>query len=106
MKPSSSCRKRIGRVSPFQLYSTCSPCRSARTTRRYSRNAFGFTGSKPITRIAVWPVPIPRNTRPGAIRLMLAMEWAVTGAMRVPAIATPVPSWIVDVCCAARAIVA
>ena len=42
-------------------------------------------------------------TRPGAIWLMVAMEWAVTGAMRLLGIATPVPRTIDVVCSAARA---
>jgi hypothetical protein len=46
----------------------------------------------PITRMAVWPVPMPRNTRPGASWLIEAIECAVTGASRVGATATPVPS--------------
>ena len=54
-------------------------------------------GLKFITRMAVCPVPMPRKTRPGAMRLMEAMECAVTGAMRVPAMATPVPSRMVEV---------
>ena len=40
---------------------------------------------------------MPRNTRPGARRLIDAMECAVTGARRVGAIATPVPSLMRDV---------
>ena len=59
-----------------------------------------------MTRIAVWPVPMPRKVLPGAIRLMEAIECAVTGAMRVPGIATPVPSLIRLVLCAASASVA
>ena len=37
---------------------------------------------------------MPRNVRPGASRLIVAMLCAVTGAIRVPVIATPVPSLI------------
>ena len=59
-----------------------------------------------MTRMAVWPLPMPRNTRPGARRLIEAIEWAVTGAVRVPGIATPVPIWIVRVFAAASASVA
>ena len=33
-----------------------------------------------MVRMAVWPVPRPRKTRPGAISLMDAMAEAVTGA--------------------------
>ena len=63
-------------------------------------------GFMPMTRMAVWPVPIPRKTRPGASRLTEAIEWAVTGAIRVPGMATPVPSLIREVFCAATASVA
>ena len=94
------------RVAPFRVYSTSSPASRPRTTRTYSRNTGALIGSNPMTRIAVWPVPIPRNVRPGAIRFTVAMECAVTGAIRVPTIATPVPSWIREVRCAARASVA
>jgi hypothetical protein len=37
---------------------------------------------------------------------MVAIEWAVTGAIRVPAIATPVPSLMLRVLTAANARVA
>ena len=60
-------------------------------------------GGIPITRMAVCPVPIPKKTRPGAMRLIDAIECAVTGATRTPGIATPVPKRILVVCCAARA---
>ena len=60
----------------------------------------------PMIRMAVCPVPIPKKVRPGAIALIDAIEWAVTGAIRVPAIATPVPMRIRDVCAAAKAITA
>ena len=93
----------MSRVSPFKLYCTSSPASSARTTRRYSRKGLGFIGFMPITRIAVWPVPRPKNTRPGASAAMLAMEWAVTGAIRVGAMETPVPSLIREVLTAANA---
>ena len=63
-------------------------------------------GFMPMTRMAVCPVPMPRKTRPGAIRLIEAIECAVTGAMRVPGIDTPVPSLMRDVCWAASAMVA
>ena len=56
-----------------------------------------------MTRIAVWPVPMPRNTRPGASLLMVAIECAVTGASRTPATDTPVPSRMREVLAAASA---
>ena len=59
-----------------------------------------------MTRIAVLPAPNPRNVRPGASALMVAMLPAVTGAGRVPVMATPVPRRIRDVRVAARASVA
>ena len=59
-----------------------------------------------MTRIAVWPVPRPRNVRPGASWLIVPMECAVTGAIRVPAIDTPVPMCMRFVFTAASASVA
>ena len=59
-----------------------------------------------MIRIAVLPVPIPQNVRPGASWLIVAIAAAVTGASRVPATATPVPSRIVDVRVAATANIA
>jgi hypothetical protein len=56
--------------------------------------------------MAVLPVPMPRKVRPGASRWMVAMALAVTGASRVGAMATPVPIFIVRVCCATSASVA
>ena len=56
-----------------------------------------------MTRIAVWPVPMPRKMRPGASLLMVAIEWAVTGASRTPATDTPVPSRMREVLAAASA---
>ena len=75
-------------------------------TRKYSRKSRIFMGSMPVTRMAVCPVPMPRKTPPGAIRLIEAIEWAVTGAIRVPGMATPVPSRMRDVLWAASASVA
>ena len=57
----------------------------------------------PIVRHAVCPVPNPNMTRPGASSLIVAMEWAMTGGMRVPTMVTPVPSRIRSVCSAASA---
>ena len=53
--------------------------------------------------MAVFPVPIPRNVRPGARALMVAIDDAVTGAGRVAETETPVPMFIVDVRSAAKA---
>ena len=63
-------------------------------------------GACPIVRIAVLPVPVPKKTRPGARRLIVAMPEAATGASRSPGMASPEPSRIVWVCSAATAIVA
>ena len=63
-------------------------------------------GRRPIVSRAVLPVPTPSSTRPGANWLMVAIEWATVGAMRVVGTATPVPSRIFDVSWAAKAIVA
>ena len=54
----------------------------------------------------MFPVPIPQNTRPGAMRLIVACAAAVTAAGREPATATPVPTRIVLVRSAISAIVA
>ena len=59
-----------------------------------------------MTRIAVFPEPTPRNVRPGASALIVAMLDAVTGAGLVPETATPVPKRIVEVFLAASASVA
>ena len=48
-------------------------------------------GGEPITRMAVLPAPTPKNVRPGARALMVAIPAAFTGAGRVPETATPVP---------------
>ena len=63
-------------------------------------------GLCPMIRIAVFPVPMPRNVRPGARALIVAIDAAVTGAGRVPETDTPVPSWMVLVRSAASASVA
>jgi hypothetical protein len=48
-------------------------------------------------------VPSPSTTRPGASAPIDAIAHAVTGAIRVPAIATPVPSTMRLVATAAAA---
>jgi len=95
--------KRIGCVSPSDVCATSSPRRSARTTSTYSRNGASFIGLRPSIRIPVWPVPSPRKQRPGAIRLMVAIPFAATGARRSPGTTTPVPIRMVRVACAASA---
>ena len=56
-----------------------------------------------MLRIAVLPVPMPRNTRPGAIRFSVATAATCTGGIRVPQIAVPGPMRSRDVCRAASA---
>ena len=48
-------------------------------------------GRLPIERSALFAVPMPRNVRPGASALRVAIELAVTGAMRVRGLVTQVP---------------
>ena len=59
-----------------------------------------------MTRMAVFPEPTPKNVRPGASALMVAMLDAVTGAGLVPETATPVPMRMLEVFLAASANVA
>ena len=44
-----------------------------------------------MARMAVFPVPTPKNVRPGASALMVAMALAVTGAIDNAGMATPGP---------------
>ena len=44
-----------------------------------------------MLRIAVLPVPMPRNTRPGASLFSVAMAATCTGGIRVPQMAVPGP---------------
>ncbi len=57
----------------------------------------------PMDRSALLAVPMPRNVRPGARALSVAMELAVTGAIRVSGLVTMVPRAMVLVCEAASA---
>ena len=59
-----------------------------------------------MTLLAVFPEPTPKKVRPGARALIEAMLAALTGAGRVPVIATPVPRLIEVVLYAAKASVA
>ena len=56
-----------------------------------------------MLRIAVLPVPMPRKTRPGAMRFRVATAATCTGGMRVPQIAVPGPRRNRLVCRAAKA---
>ena len=60
-------------------------------------------GFWPMPRIAVLPVPMPRNNRPGARRFSVAIAATCTGGMRVPQIAVPGPRRSRLVCRAASA---
>jgi hypothetical protein len=64
------------------------------------------TGLWPSSRQPVLPLPMARNVRPGAIRLIVAIAPAVVVGRRRPATATPVPSRMRRVRLAARASVA
>ena len=59
-----------------------------------------------MTLIAVFPAPTPKKVRPGARAFIVAIPAALTGAGRVPVMATPVPSLILLVRVAATASVA
>ena len=52
---------------------------------------FSVIGGIPITFLPVKPVPTPKIVRPGANSFMVAIEWAVTGAILFPRIATSGP---------------
>jgi len=58
----------------------------------------------PIARLPVNPVPTPKSIRPGANLFSDAKAFAVTAAMRLDGINTPVPSRIFVVFTAATAI--
>ena len=66
-------------------------------------SSFSVAGRLPIERSALFAVPMPRNVRPGASAFRVAIEFAVTGAMRVSGLVTQVPSLIVLVSRAASA---
>ena len=97
-------RCRVGAVAPRQRTSASSPSSSRRSVARWSSSSAIEIGLCPMIRIAVLPEPIPQNTRPGAIRLIVACAAAVTAAGREPATATPVPMPMRDVRAASSAI--
>ena len=66
-------------------------------------SSFRVAGRLPIERSALFAVPIPRNVRPGASAFRVAIELAVTGAIRVSGLVTQVPSLMVLVSRAASA---
>ena len=74
------------------------------TTRMYSAISDSLIAPSPIVRRPVKPVPTPKSMRPGANRFNEANPLAVTGAIRLDGISTPVPSRIRDVCTAAAPI--
>ena len=61
-------------------------------------------GRFPMDRSALFAVPMPRKVRPGASMFKVAIEFAVTGAIRVSGLVTIVPRLIVEVFCDASAI--
>ena len=62
-----------------------------------SFTSFNFAAGMPIARLAVFPVPIPIITLPGAITLRVAKLFAVTGAIRDLGLVTLVPNLILFV---------
>ena len=89
---------------PCQRWVTRSPRRSPRMTSTEWTSSLTVAGRLPIDRSALFAVPMPRKVRPGASLFKVAIEFAVTGAIRVSGLVTIVPSRIVDVCCDASAI--
>jgi len=83
---------RIGCELPPSSNSASSPFSRGISVFRYCSNSRMRCGGRPITRLAVLPAPMPKNVRPGASALMVAIPAALTGAGRVPLTATPVPS--------------
>ena len=83
------CRIAVGPSGVSRILS--SPFNNGESVSRYRSNSLIRCGGCPITRKAVLPAPTPRNVLFGAIALIVAMLAAVTGAGRVPEIATPVP---------------
>ena len=71
------------------------------TTRMYSSMSDCFMAPRPMVRRPVKPVPTPKSIRPGASRFSEAKALAVTGAMRLVGISTPVPRRMREVCTAA-----
>ena len=59
-----------------------------------------------MMRMAVLPAPTPKNVRPGAIALIVAIPAALTAGGLVPVMATPVPKFMWLVLLAASAKVA
>ena len=99
----SGLRNRILRRLPSNSHSVISSLSRARTLRTYSRMSFSLTAPSPMVRRAVNPVATPKSIRPGASLLSEARALAVTGAIRLDGIKTPVPSRIRSVCTAAAA---
>ena len=61
-------------------------------TRMYSSKSLSFIAPRPMARRPVKPVPMPMSIRPGASLFRVAKALAVTAAMRLEGISTPVPS--------------
>jgi len=73
------------------LVSTVSPDSSAIMTLMYSSKSRSVIAPRPMARRPVKPVPRPMSIRPGASLLSEAKALAVTAAMRLEGISTPVP---------------
>ena len=52
-------------------------------------------GRFPMDRSALFAVPMPTKTRPGASAFSVAIDFAVTGGIRVRGLVTQVPSLMV-----------
>ena len=89
---------------PCQRCVTRSPRSRARITSTEWTSSLTVAGRFPMDRRALFAVPIPRKVRPGASMFKVAIELAVTGAIRVSGLVTIGPRLIVDVCCDASAI--
>jgi len=83
---------------PCHRWVTRSPRRSPRMTSTEWTSSPTVAGRLPMDRRALFAVPMPRNVRPGASLFKVAIEFAVTGAIRVSGLVTIVPRLIVDVC--------
>ena len=104
MSPSSGLRKRILWGPSSSAHSTVWPFSRPCTTPMYCSSLASVMAGSPIVRRAVNPVETPKWMRPGASALSEARALAVTGAMRLEGIRTPVPNRMRDVCIAAAAI--
>ena len=105
-KPLSGMMCLIGKDLSPTCNSLSSPFNRGAKVCKYCSNCFMRCGGSPMTLIAVFPAPTPKKVRPGARAFIVAIPAALTGAGRVPVMATPVPSLILLVRVAATASVA